>query len=127
MVCILGNSMFNALSARPGIMKTGFTCNRLEGSKDACDRLECNPIVGDGWMRGTEACDDGNLISGDGCSSEAELECCFSVAFRKDDNGMETSYLPLITSTCGDGCLGGAEVCSSSVVYDHMSCLVVDS
>ena len=61
-------------------------------------------------MKGNEACEDGNVDSGDGCSSMGVLECCFSVLLRKDDSGLDTTYLPLITSVCGDGCLAGTEV-----------------
>ncbi len=33
----------------------------------------CTPVPGDGLTRGTEQCDDGNLINGDGCSTNGQI------------------------------------------------------
>lgn len=38
------------------------------------DRQECTALCGDGMFRLDEACDDGNLVDGDGCSSVCEVE-----------------------------------------------------
>jgi len=32
-------------------------------------KTSCDPICGDGILLGTEGCDDGNVLNGDGCSS----------------------------------------------------------
>jgi cysteine-rich repeat protein len=37
----------------------------------------CNTICGDGLILGTEACDDNNLLNGDGCSSTCSIEPAF--------------------------------------------------
>ena len=41
--------------------------------------VSCSTVCGDGIQAGTEVCDDGNTISGDGCDStcnvEAGMEC----------------------------------------------------
>ena len=34
----------------------------------------CNPICGDGLIKGLEICDDGNKNSSDGCSSTCTVE-----------------------------------------------------
>ncbi|HEY4014849.1 MAG TPA: DUF4215 domain-containing protein [Polyangiaceae bacterium] len=39
----------------------------------ACTKLTVN-VCGDGALAGTEQCDDGNTVSGDGCSSSCQLE-----------------------------------------------------
>ena len=36
-----------------------------------------NPICGNGVVESGEACDDGNLVSGDGCNSSCQTESCF--------------------------------------------------
>ena len=38
------------------------------------DSVKCTPICGDGLIRLEEECDDGNGISGDGCSSQCKVE-----------------------------------------------------
>jgi cysteine-rich repeat protein len=50
----------------------------------------CNTICGDNIIAGSEQCDDGNLVSGDGCSSTCQTEC-----------------LP-----AGQPCLSGSQCCS---------------
>ena len=35
-------------------------------------------MCGDGLVLGTEACDDGNAVSGDGCSSTCQVEAGFT-------------------------------------------------
>lgn len=108
------NPTFTLSVCLDGLECAGFECylqTEYEDENDeVCPRMECFAIVGDGWMKGHEACEDGNIVSGDGCSSMGVLECCFFVLLRKDDSGVETTYLPLITSVCGDGCLAGVEV-----------------
>ena len=41
----------------------------------------CKPICGDGIQAGTETCDDGNTLSGDGCSARCQIEGSASPAF----------------------------------------------
>jgi cysteine-rich repeat protein len=60
--------------------------------KDTC-REKC----GDGLNKGTYACDDGNNVGGDGCSSVCTIEdgvtCAGGSATSKD----------VCTEVCGDG------------------------
>ena len=44
-------------------MELGWTC---AGGTNAANDV-CTAICGDGWIRGTEVCDDGNGDAGDGC------------------------------------------------------------
>ncbi len=49
------------------------------------------PICGDGLIAGNEACDDGNTVSGDGCSASCQLEAgCVPPSC-------------VVDPTCGDG------------------------
>lgn len=57
----------------------GFLCNSTTGFCNSVMRLFCLVlthlgICGDGIVRGTEECDDGNTESGDGCSSNCTKE-----------------------------------------------------
>lgn len=39
-----------------------------------CGESGCLPICGDGLVRGDEACDDGNVETGDGCAEYCAVE-----------------------------------------------------
>jgi cysteine-rich repeat protein len=61
----------------------------------------CTPTCGDGLMTGSEACDDGNTLAGDGCSANCLIE-----------GGPEY---------CGDGMIQGAEECDLGPFNGHMT------
>lgn len=68
---------------------------------DAEADADVPPGCGDGLISGSEACDDGNTQSGDGCSSACEIE-----------EGWECTGEPsLCVSECGDGIAVGDEEC----------------
>jgi cysteine-rich repeat protein len=93
---------------------------------DAC-RTNCsNPKCGDGVTdtAAGETCDDGNLVSGDGCSPICAQE-----------TGYDCSTGTCVTS-CGDGAIAaGVETCEDNppnaaiedCVYDQESCMVCGS
>jgi cysteine-rich repeat protein len=57
---------------------------------------------GNGTKVVTEACDDGNLTNGDGCTNTCTIEAGFNC----------TGTMPSVcTTTCGDGVKAGAEAC----------------
>ncbi|MBK8156755.1 MAG: DUF4215 domain-containing protein [Streptococcus sp.] len=62
-------------------------------------------------MRGSEACDDGNLIDGDGCSGLCTIEAGWSCSFTYAPTGDNTICLPI----CGDGKRVGNEYCDDGV------------
>lgn len=75
---------------------------------DTCDpatQSGCAPSVcGDGMLDLTmEACDDGNTVGGDGCSTRCEIETDWICA----QPGQGCAY----AVSCGDGLLGGSETC----------------
>ena len=72
---------------------------------DVC-RVKC----GDGLKHTLEACDDGNLVDGDGCNRFCEVEPYFKCAYSlfSKDVGPFTSVCEGI---CGDGVLRGSERC----------------
>jgi cysteine-rich repeat protein len=46
----------------------------------ALNGYECKPVCGDGFLVTPEDCDDGNLISGDGCSPSCIIETGYKCA-----------------------------------------------
>ncbi len=63
-------------------------------------------VCGNGLIEGDEACDDGNLMEGDGCSSLCRPS---------------TPPAP-VTPVCGDGVVSGAEACDDGNNYDGDGC-----
>ena len=67
---------------------------------------------GDGVLQTIERCDDGNFISGDGCSSSCGVE-----------RGWTCSGEPSIChTTCGDGIVAGIEKCDDGNGFDNDGC-----
>jgi cysteine-rich repeat protein len=65
------------------------------------DEDTAGPVCGDGKKEGSELCDDGNLINGDGCESDCTYTCKEGTAEgnRKCDDGNPCNG----TETCGAG------------------------
>ncbi len=70
----------------------------------ACVRAAatCGPVCGDGLKKGSEACDDGNTVAGDGCSPTCTTESGFSCQGST------------CAAVCGDGLKNGAEACDDA-------------
>ena len=70
-------------------------------------------ICGNGLLEGTEQCDDGNLLSGDGCSAICEIEVPVSI--------------------CGNAVIEAGEACddgntvTETCVYGETACTVCDA
>lgn len=62
------------------------------------------PVCGDGQRADSEACDDGNVVGGDGCSAD-----CFAV--EADFVCPTPGALCVTTVVCGDGRITGSEQC----------------
>jgi cysteine-rich repeat protein len=61
----------------------------------------CYVVCGDSLIIGSETCDDGNAVSGDGCSNICRIEPGYNCTI----NGT------LCTTICGDAILTGSEGC----------------
>ncbi|MCX6750789.1 MAG: DUF4215 domain-containing protein [Candidatus Pacearchaeota archaeon] len=74
----------------------------------------CSPSCGNGIKEGLEQCDDGNTLSGDGCSSNCKIEFCGDNTCNDNET---CSTCPCdcgaCAPTCGDGQCNGAETCST--------------
>lgn len=120
-----------------------------EATPDACGAA-CDLSCGDGTLTAPEACDDGNLVDGDGCRSDCTVERCGDQRIDRvegcdDGNSVDTDAcrnnckLPRcgdavisVDETCddgnadgGDGCSADCkkiEVCGDLVIDVHESC-----
>src|SRR5450432_4566081 len=78
-------------------IEPGYVC-RVPGRK-------CTPKCGDGVLIGSEACDDGNNMDGDGCSANCLVEP--GASCPKPTTGKSVCTV----SVCGDGMQTGYEAC----------------
>jgi len=79
------------------------TCGWSWSSTDAvelCGDSTTAAICGNGILEGSEQCDDGNTISGDGCSSTCQLE----------------------SAVCGNGIVEGSEQCDDGNLVNGDGC-----
>jgi len=67
------------------MIEEGYSCVHYAVPPYPCGVFEdlCTPVCGDGLVKGSEVweegyCDDGNLESGDGCSSGCQVECGYT-------------------------------------------------
>jgi cysteine-rich repeat protein len=92
LVCDPGNEAFCVYCSS--------TC-QLERVNNQCG--ETQPCCGDGIINGTEECDDGNVVNGDGCNNQCMNEYC-------GDNAVNNNG----TEECDDGNLIDGDGCSST-------------
>jgi cysteine-rich repeat protein len=78
-------------------------CSGSSGTNQACARS-----CGDGSIDPGEDCDDGNQLSGDGCSSSCKVEDGFGCILTKQP---DSSNLSKCTTRCGDGIVSAGEEC----------------
>ena len=85
-----------------------------DGDCDHDDDDECEqtpPVCGNAVMEGAEACDDGNTVNGDGCSSTCTIEVCVCGDGVKD-----------VTEACDDGNTINGDGCSSTCTIELPVC-----
>lgn len=79
---------------------------------------KCPTGCGNGTLEGSENCDDGNQESGDGCSSNCDIEfsyVCFDSLNLVKINSCVAGELSImvVNATCGNGFWEGQEWCDS--------------
>lgn len=79
---------------------------------DGVDNGSCNAECGDGLVHPEEACDDGNLDNGDGCSDQCQVEEFWSC----------TGEPSVCTHNCGNGVLNAGETCDDGNLDDGDGC-----
>ncbi len=77
------------------------------------------PYCGDGFVDGTEACDDGNEIAGDGCNASCIVECGW-----RCENDPSTPDGPQVCSVASptDFITAGFESCDDGNLFDGDGC-----
>jgi fibro-slime domain-containing protein len=118
-----GTNMAQACSATCK-WNAGWVC---AGSPPSCRQTKC----GDGKVEGTEGCDDGNTLPGDGCSPGCRIEPACSSATgtctSKCGDGIVMPAQPdgpvMPGGVCDDGNTGGGDGCSADCkVEDGYQC-----
>ena len=101
------------------MIEVGYSCVHYAVPPYPCGVIGdwCMPVCGDGLVVGREAweegyCDDGNLESGDGCSSGCQVECGYTCGQSRDT----------CETVCGDGLRAGSEECDDGNSADGDGC-----
>jgi MYXO-CTERM domain-containing protein len=91
-------------------MPGSFTCACAAGYSG--NGATCTPNCGDGMMIAPEACDDGDMTSGDGCSMNCTVETGYAC----------TGAPSMCAAVCGDGLKVAGEACDDSNTDDGDGC-----
>lgn len=75
-----------------------------------------NLICGDGFLAGTEQCDDGNNVDGDGCNADCTIG-------NNNDCPATTPYIDPTTASCTANCPTGYY--NSSTNYSCPACSII--
>ncbi|MEB2285363.1 MAG: hypothetical protein B6D46_14450 [Polyangiaceae bacterium UTPRO1] len=91
--------------------------------------IACQPICGDGIVDANEACDDGNLTSGDGCDANCTPTACGNgivTGAETCDDGNTTPgdgcRADCTVEACGDGIVDPGEACDDGNNVDGDCC-----
>src|SRR5258706_2783370 len=131
---VVGNA--RAIGAAPMRPILGFAL--FTGILVACGgNNNTNSVCGDGQVTGSEQCDDGNTVSGDGCSStchtEAPVTCGNGVVEvdkgdqcddgnTVDGDGCSSTCQNEIINKCGNGHLDSGETCDDGNTASSDGC-----
>ena len=107
----------------------GEACTTAAGDGLCLGGVCAQPRCGNGYVEPGEACDDGNLVSGDGCSEFCSLIVCGDAIVDPgeicDDGNLVNGDGCSITCSlevCGDGRLDDAEICDDGNVISADGC-----
>jgi len=103
--------------------------DRVGNKRNDSREFEINPAYpkecGDKRVNGTEECDDGNNIDGDGCSAYCKLESCGNNRIDAGEE-CETNNLNGQSCTTIGSFLSGALNCNSDCTFNVKNCVPVN-
>jgi fibro-slime domain-containing protein len=76
-----------------GTNESGSAGEPVGAAGAGCPSGDCTSTCGDGLVEGSEACDDGNLLDGDGCSSACTVEGGYTCSAARCDSAHEKCTL----------------------------------
>ncbi|HJW75580.1 MAG TPA: DUF4215 domain-containing protein, partial [Thermoleophilia bacterium] len=80
------------------------------------------PVCGDAQVGFSEECDDGNLVGGDGCSAQCEVEPGFSCTSIVIEGGLVFSICSANPAGCGDAVRDESEQCDDGDLASGDGC-----
>jgi fibro-slime domain-containing protein len=126
--CDDGNAVSGDGCSSTCTVEPGFTCPDVNGTGGPCVAVPPD-TCGDAIVSGTEQCDDGNIVSGDGCSSTCKAEPGFTCppqggACRKIEFCGDSVVELDIGEQCDDGNAVAGDGCSPLCqVEPNFACL----
>ncbi len=105
-------------------IESNYTCTAIAGTRSTCTRLGTTASCGNGSLETPEVCDDGNTVSGDGCTNLCQSEMGFSCTGAAGSRSVCTSISPPTPppSGCGNSRREGTEVCDDGNLVPGDGC-----
>lgn len=104
------------------MIEPGWTCRSYVNSNTNSTSV-CTTACGDGFVAGSEECDDGELVGGDGCSATCVVERRFVCCIGADGGSTcNRGNAPCSTDKCGDGIRDAKEACDDGNTEDFDGC-----
>ena len=104
-------------------VETGYGCKRSDLTSSNPD--VCALLCGDGALDQSETCDDSNASSGDGCSSNCNVEDGYTCS-RSGNTAASPDICVAAggsaTSSCGNGVIDPGEECDDELQEDYELC-----
>lgn len=123
-MCMDGSTSYNNGDLRCNGLYGSYTVEKCDTTTPTCSFVkvkdcgvgqqclngQCKDVCGDYTVSGTEQCDDGNAVSGDGCSSTCKKESCNQITdLSKCGRGSSDCGTRL---SCIKAKIGGIDVCT---------------
>ena len=107
-------------------LETGYTCTS-DAAHNPCQTGgpgSVQTICGDSIPAGTEVCDDGNTVNGDGCSSTCALEPGYVCSLGLIGGNCASGGAGSVKTVCGDGIVAGNEECDDGNLVNGDGCTI---
>ncbi|MDP9001329.1 MAG: DUF4215 domain-containing protein [Myxococcota bacterium] len=111
--CDDGNAVGGDGCSATCMIEPGYACPNHNGVGGPCVKINAE-VCGNGVVAGTEQCDDGNTVSGDGCSSTCMLEAGWTCPVA----GQTCKHIKF----CGNGILDLVEQCDDGNMVSGDGC-----